>query len=207
MPLDSARLPRTATYLDTLPKGIESFKGCEVRSTVFEPHVRDFRRLAAEPDLPGPVADLLSGRLSETPWVPAVVFQVAYLVVRDLGFSDDDAFHRWLYDANQELFDKPLLRNLMKLVSPSLIVMGASKRWTAFHQGSELLPGAVETVDGRSVTLSRLKFPEGLFSHIFLVGLEHAFLAAVTAARAKDPTVKLSAIEPGLATFTASWRR
>lgn len=207
MPLDSARLPRTAAYLETLPQGLESFKACEVRNTVFEPHVRDFGRLGAEPDLPAPVAHLLSGRLSELPWAPAVVFQAAYLVVRDLGFSDDDTFHRWLYEANQQMFDKPLLRNLMKLVSPGLIVMGASKRWTAFHQGSELLPGAVETVDGRTVTLSRLKFPDGLFSHIFLVGLEHAFLAAVTAARAKDPRVRLSAVEPGVATFTASWRR
>ncbi|HEX7671686.1 MAG TPA: hypothetical protein VF395_18965, partial [Polyangiaceae bacterium] len=139
--------------------------------------------------------------------VPAVVFQVAYLVVRDLGFSDDDTFHRWLFDANQEMFDKPLLRNLMKLVSPSLVVMGASKRWAAFHRGSELFPGPVETVDGRTVTVTRLMFPDGLFSQVFLVGLEHAFLAAVTAARAKDPRVKLSAMEPGVATFTASWRR
>lgn len=207
MPLDSARLPRTSAYLESLPKGFESFKGCEVRNTVFEPHVRYFGRLGAEPDLPGPVSDLLSGRLSATPWVPAVVFQAAYLVVRDLGFADDDAFHRWVFEANQEMFDKPLLRNLMKLVSPSLIVMGASKRWTTFHQGSELFPGVMETVDGRSVTLSRLKYPEGVFSSVFLIGLEHAFLAAVTAARAKDPRVKLSAVEPGVATFAASWRK
>jgi hypothetical protein len=207
MPLDSTRLPRTAGYLETLPSGFESFKGCEIRSTVFEPHVRDFARLGAEPSLPGPVADLLAGRLSDRMWVPEVVFQAAYLVVRDLGFEDDDAFHRWLFAANQEMFDKPLLRSLMKLVSPNLIVMGAAKRWSAFHQGSALLPGAVETVDGRTVTVTRLKYPEGLFTRMFLVGLEHAFLAAVMAARTKDPRVELSAVEPGEATFTASWRR
>jgi hypothetical protein len=207
MPLDSALLPLAAAYLETLPQGLESFVGCAIRNTVFEPHVRDFSRLGAEPGLPEPIADLLSGRLSDRQWVPEVVFQASYLVVRDLAFRDDAAFHRWIFGSNQEMFDKPLIRNLMRLVSPSLIALGATKRWGSFHQGSELVPVSAETVDGRTVTVTQLRYPEGLFPRTFLVGLEHAFLAAIVAARAREPRVLLSAVETGQATFTASWRK
>ena len=207
MSVDSTRLPRTREYLEALPNGISSFRGCEVKSSVFEPHVRNFSHLAGEPDLPGPVAELLAGRLSDRPWVPEVWFHVAYLVVRDVGFQDDATFHRWLFEINEEMFDKPLLRNLMRLVSPGLVVMGAAKRWGAFHTGSELVPGAVTSAEGRNLAVTRLKYPEGLFHRAFLVGLESAFLAALMAARARDPRVELGAVEAGRATYTASWLR
>jgi hypothetical protein len=207
MRLDSALLPRTAEYVGTLPQGLRSFVGCDIRNILFEPHARDFSQFAAEPSLPEQVSDLLSGRLSDRRWVPEVVFQTASLVVRDLAFQDDATFYRWVFTTSQETFDKPLLRNLMKLVSPSLTVLGAAKRWGAFHRGSEAVPGSVETVNGRTVTAMELRYPEGLFPRMFLVGLEHAFLAAVMAARAKDARVELGAVETGQATFIASWRK
>lgn len=173
---------------------------------MFEPHVREFSRLATEPGLPEPVAELLSGRLSDRAWAPEVVFQAAYLVVRDLGFPDDAAFHRWLFRINEEMFDKPLLRNLMRLVSPGLVVLGAAKRWGTFHTGSELVPGNVTTADGRTTSITHLRYPEGLFDRTFLVGLEHAFLAALGMARAREPQVEIGAVEAGRAAFKASWR-
>jgi hypothetical protein len=207
MPLDSALLPRTAEYVGTLPHNLESFAGCDTRNTLFEAHVRDFSQCAAEPSLPAQLSDLLSGRLADRRWVPEVVFQAATLVVRDLAFQDDATFYRWIFATSQEMFDKPLLRTLMKLVSPSLTVLGAAKRWSAFHQGSEVFPGSVEIVNGRSMTTMALRYPEGLFPRTFLVGLEQAFLAALMAARAKDARVELGAVEPGQARFIASWRK
>lgn len=207
MPLDSDLLPRTAEYVRTLPQDLESFVGCDTRNTLFEVYARDFSQLATEPSLPRPVSDLLSGRLSDRRWVPEVVFQAASLVIRDLGFEDDAAFFRWIFTVSQEVFEKPLLRTLMKLVSPSLTVLGASKRWGAFHQGSEVFPGSVRAVNGRNETVMELRYPEGLFPRIFLVGLEQAFLAAIMAARGKEPRVELGAVVAGQATFIASWRK
>lgn len=207
MGLDPARFPRAAEYVESLPQGLESFSTCAARSTVFEPHVRDFSSLSGEPGLPQQVSNLLSGRLSAERWVPEVVFQTACLVVRDLAFEDDAALHRWIFTTSQEMFEKPLLRTLMKLVSPNLTVLGAAKRWSAFHQGTEAFPGTLKTVDARMQTSMDLRYPPGLFPHLFLVGIEQAFAAAIIAARARDATVGLDSVEPGHARFVASWLR
>jgi hypothetical protein len=139
--------------------------------------------------------------------VPEVVFQVASLVVRDVAFQDDATFYQWVFTTSQQTFEKPLVRTLMKLVSPSLTVLGATRRWSSFHLGSEVIPGSVETVDGRAATAMDLRYPEGLFPRMFLEGLKHAFLAAIMAARAKDARVELGAVAAGSATFIASWRK
>jgi hypothetical protein len=207
MALDPARLPRAAEYVSALPQELESFGQCGARSVLFEPLVRDFSRLATETSLPQQVSDLLSGRLSRQRRVPEVVFQTASLTIRDLAFADDAAFYRWIFTTSQETFDAPLVRNLMKLVSPSLTVLGATKRWSAFHEGTDAIPGATEVVNGRSETRVELRYPEGVFSRTFLGGLTQAFLAAIMAARAKEPRVELETVESGRSLYLASWAR
>jgi hypothetical protein len=202
-----ARLPRTAEYIASLPRALESFPGCEIRSTVFEAHVRDFGRYASEPGLPGPVADLLAGRLASTTWVPEVVFLSAYLVTRDLAFSDDAAFHGWMLRANQEMFERPLVRTLMRVLSPGLVVLGAAKRWSTFHRGTTLEYRAVTaTPGGRTECELDLSHPPGLFPPLFLVGIQQAFLAALIAARAREPRIELSAATPEKTTYVGSFR-
>ncbi|HVU03233.1 MAG TPA: hypothetical protein VHE30_15840 [Polyangiaceae bacterium] len=188
-----------------MPDGLRSFPGCSVRGTVLEPYVRDFKSLATEPSLPEAVADLFAGK-STAPWVAETTFQVAYLAVRDLAFRDDAAFHRWVFAVNAELLDGPLIRHLVRLVSPTLVVLGAAKRWSHFHQGSDLVPGKVEAVGGRTLARSELRYPIGLFTECFLAGLEQAFLAAVTKARGKEPKVVVLRTEPGRTTYEASFR-
>lgn len=207
MALDPARLPRAAEYVSTLPRGLESFAACSAHSVLFEPFVRDFSQLSTEPSLPAPVADLLSGRLSDRRWIPEVVFQTASLAVRDLGFPDDTAFYRWIFATSQETFETPLLRTLMKLISPSLTVLGAAKRWGAVHQGSDVVTMASRLVSGRSETTVELRYPDKLFSPTFLGSLNEVFLAALMAARAKDPLLEVRAVESGRATYVASWAK
>lgn len=205
MTLDPHRLPETCKYLASLPQGLESFPRCTVRDVALDAYVRDFSGLAGEPGLPGPVADLLRGSLQGT-WVSETVFQVANLVVRDLAFATDAAFSEWIFDANTELFDKPLLRSLMRLLSPMLIVIGASRRWGTFHQGSDLVAGRVARSGEREEASARLRYPAGLFAPLFLSSLEQVFLAALDASRAKDPRVELGAVAPTEAEYKVSWR-
>jgi hypothetical protein len=160
-----------------------------------------------DPGLPGPVRDLFAGRLADQPWISEVVFQVAFLAVRDVVMSDDAVYTRWVHDVSLELYDKPFLRGLMRLLSPHLVVLGAARRWEAFHRGSQLTSGAVTVEDGRATTIGTLRFPAGLFSPTFLVGLEGALLAGIAMARAKDPVVHLTgSATPGTAVYTLSWR-
>ncbi len=208
--LDPARLPRAAEYLASLPQGLRSFPGCRVRDITVEPYARAFGHLAGEPGLPPPVADLLSG-IGGGPWFPEVVFQVAHLVVRDRVFDDDASYFEWIFNANALIFDKPILRNLMRLVSPTLIVLGSAKRWAAFHDGSELTAERVVSLGDRGQTLAHLRHPTGLFPGVFLHGLEHVFMAALLASRAQQPQVKLARVDglsPGtsVATYEVSWK-
>jgi hypothetical protein len=173
---------------------------------MFEAYARDFGQLATEPSLPEPIADLLRGRLAGRVWVPETLFQAVHLVVRDLAFSDDPSFFRWVFETNAALFDKPLLRNLMRLLSPTLIVIGAARRWATFHQGSELTAGHVVRSDEGDETVARLRYPQGLFPIIFLEGLEHAFLAAISAARGKGARVKLGKVDLTEAEYRVTWR-
>jgi len=192
--LDPSRLPQASAYLASLPQGLESFPACRVRDIAVEPYANAFGALASEPGLPPFVADLLRGSGSRTSY-PEVAFQIAHLVVRDRAFGDDASFFEWQFHANTAVFDRPILRNLMRLVSPTLVVLGATKRWTAFHEGSELSTGRIVSTSERAETLAHLKFPGRLFSRLFLLGLEQAFLAALVASRAKDPRVKLGRVE------------
>jgi hypothetical protein len=192
--IDRARLPQTAAYFASLPNGLESFPSCRIRDIAVEPYANAFGSIASEPGLPPAVADLLRGSAKKSAY-PEVVFQVAHLVVRDLAFASDAAYFEWQFQANVSVFDRPILRNLMRLVSPTLVVLGATKRWTAFHEGTDLTAGRIASAGARSETLAYVKYPARLFSRLFLVGLEQAFLAALLASRAKDPRVKLGGIE------------
>jgi hypothetical protein len=218
--LDPARLPRAAEYLASLPQGLDSFPGCRVRDITVEPYASAFGHLAGEGGLPAPVADLLRG-IASGPWYPEVVFQVAHLVVRDRVFDDDASFFEWIFNANALVFEKPILRNLMRLVSPTLVVLGATKRWGTFHAGSELTAERLRATGERAETLAHLKHPAGVFSRVFLLGLERVFLASLLASRARDPQVKLGRVEPAgsvalgeglpntnlaIATYAVSWR-
>ena len=194
MTLDPVRLPHAAAYLAALPEGLASYPACRIRDIVIEPYASAFGALASEPGLPAPVADLLRGGNGKSSY-PEVVFQVAHLVVRDRAFGDDASFFEWQFHANTSVFDRPILRNLMRLVSPTLVVLGATKRWTAFHEGSELTAGRIVPAGERAQTQAHLKYPARLFSRLFLVGLEQAFLAALLASRAKDPRAKLDRVE------------
>jgi hypothetical protein len=205
--LDPRRFPRAAAYLASLPQGLESHPDCKIRDIVVEPYVRAFASIADEPGLPVPVADMLTGR-ARVPWHSEVLFQVVHLVVRDRGFTDDTPLLDWMQKANEEVFDKPILRNLMRLVSPTLIVLGATKRWSAFHTGSDLTADRVVESGGRAGATARLRHPPGLFSPLFLVTLERSFIAALTASRAREPQAKMMSADAdrGVTEYAFSWR-
>ncbi len=201
----ATRLPHVTAYLDALPGRPESFRSCEVRREVLDRYSQEFARLARDPGVPESAAKLLSGKTLDG-WVPEVDFQLAHLAVRDLAFTTDAAFHQWTFSMNKELFDKPLLRTLMRLLSPTLVILGASKRWHALHRGSTLTTGKVEESNGRVHTTARLTFPSGLFSRLFLEGLEHGFAAAVAGARGLETRVELQTIAEASADYRISFR-
>lgn len=202
--LDRTRFPSASAYLSGLPKGLDSFPECRVRVLVFEHIGRQYPELARDAP-PGPISDLLAGSLDSSNWVPEVVGQVANLMVRDACLPSDEAYCDWTYEMSLLSFGKPLLRQLMRLISPSLLVLGAAKRWSALHVGTELGTSSVHNLGERSEVAGQLRFPRGLFPELFLIGLCPAFRAALSLARGRAIRVELGARTEVSAEYVVSW--
>jgi hypothetical protein len=200
-----SEFPLTADYVDQLPDGLASLPDCRVRAAVFDAIWRDFPELGRR-ELPQPLSDLLRGKVPANAWISEVVGQVANLMVRDVGVKTDDEFLSWTHEVSRALFDKPVLRHLMKMMSPALVVMGAAKRWSAVHQGSTLEAAPVRTSGPRATTVGRLTYPAGLFPPLFFRGLTTAFEAALMGARGRAVQVELASVDVTAAEYLVSWQ-
>jgi hypothetical protein len=202
--LDPTRFPLASAYLENLPRGFDSFPQCRVRVLVFEPIGKEYPALGD--GLPaGPLSALLRGAISSNDWVPEVVGQIANLMLRDACLESDAEYFDWSYRASESAFDKPLVRNLMRLISPTLLVMGASRRWSTMHDGTQLESTPVVSAGDRMQTIGRLRFPDGIFPPLFLQGLTAAFSAALALARGRGIEVKLRDQTATSADYVVSW--
>jgi hypothetical protein len=94
----------------------------------------------------------------------------------------------------------------MQVFSTSLIVMGASKRWSTFHTGSTLQASPLKKREGRFHTTGTLTYPPHLFTGILLHQLSATYLAAFDANRSQEPRVTVEEKSPTEALFRASWK-
>jgi len=202
--LDPARFPLASVYFASLPRGFDSFPKCRVRVLVFEPIGKEYPTLGEGLE-PGPLSALLRGAIAPTDWVPEVVGQVANLMLRDACLASDAEYLDWSRRASESAFDKPLLRNLMRLISPTLLVMGAARRWSTLHDGTQLETTPVISAGDRWETIGRLRFPGGLFPPLFLEGLTAAFSAAMALARGRNIQVALRDQTANSADYVVSW--
>jgi hypothetical protein len=201
----SSRYPRARSYLKSLPQGFDSFPDCRARGEVFDDVRMHFPELGRDPMLPPVIAGFFKGEYANR-WMPEVVGQVVNLMIRDAALPTDDALLKWSYETSSRLFRDSPFRVLMKLVSPTLLVMGAAQRWSALHAGSTLESGKVERTEDGSATSGLLRFPAGLFPELFLRALAPAFQAAVENARARNVAVNLRRFSSTDAEYRITWR-
>ena len=126
---------------------------------------------------------------------------VARVLVRDVVLQSDEDMDRWSFDVAGAVFAKPVYRMLMYVLSPTLVLMGSTKRWSAFRRGSTL----TSRIDGNRGS-AELRFPKNLFPPIVLRGFGHAFRASLVAARANDPVIELVEATPELGRWTVTWK-
>jgi hypothetical protein len=202
--IDRAAFPQLSAYLDALPAGLESYPECRAHRSLLEGLVRDHGHVGRRSGLPPEVQRLLSESRGET-WMPEVHFQAVNLAIRDAAFHDDAGFADWSVAWSAELLDKPILKHLMRLMSPTLVVTGAAKRWKAIHVGSTLAARLVDAEGARARSLARLTFPERMFPELFLRVLVGVFQVAVSGARGKDTRVELLELGDAFADYETSW--
>jgi hypothetical protein len=119
----------------------------------------------------------------------------------------ESAYYEWSRTSAHDLYDRPLLRHLIKLLSPTLLVMGARSRWGAVRKGSSLSSGKVQKEGERVRTQVTLTHKEGVYVDVFFGGLVHAFEVALESSRGKNAKVSLLGRTPTTASYQLSWAR
>ncbi len=191
-----------ADYVASLPSGWSSFPTCQVPHAVFdmldEELAQRGRRRATD------MFAAVAGRpVPAQGWVPEIMLNAAFYLVRE-HFDDDVAFDRFNHEAAMSLYRKPLYRALMTVMSPTLIIMGMGKRWTAFRRGTELAVKHWKQGDTHQVE-AVLTHPAGLHTEESLGLLRVNLVVALQAARARRAAVRLTGHGPGEARYELSY--
>ena len=202
MTLDSKIYPRTSKYIASLPQGLDSHSQCRINNDVYAKLTTRYPTLC-QGDIPPEINEALSGE----GWSNEVCGVAVIYMLRDAVFESDEQLIQWGYDNSAELFDRPAYRMFMRLLSPSLVVLGASKRWQAFRTGTNLKAQPVKKMpDGRSETQSVLTAPPGVYGELVLRQFAASFKAALDLCRADDVTSEYLRSEGNEHYFRATWR-
>lgn len=189
--------PSVARYLALLPEGLASFPEAQAKGAILR-EVIDDRLYRIEPaSLPRELAALYRDPPTVSQWCPEVHFNALVLAVHDQYFAGADgeaAFDRWAYDRNRRMLDKPLYRILFSVASPSHLLHGVKRRWSAFRRGTEL---RVDSLDGTEGWLS-LTHPPHLVTDLEARGLAGALRAALELSGGRNVTTRLVKESPVL---------
>lgn len=199
----SGIFPSVRAYIERLPDGLASYPECLAKVAL----VRDIiesRPLDPDADhVPDEIRPMIASPPPLSSWVPEVHFVAAALTIfaRDFGASDYDAYETWICTSNMALFRKPLYRVLIALLSPERLLVGTSKRWSAFHKGTSL------TVVERTRGSARIDvaFPPHLYNHDMLRGMSAGLRAAVNVAGGRDVAIGIDDETPTSAQYWVRW--
>ena len=202
--MDLARYPRAAEYVRELPNGLQSYPECLVFAEGYDGARDLLNDRGTLGHLPRPVASWLAGETGKE-WFPEVIGVCAEMMVADV--LGDQPFIDWAYEDAMKILRGPIIRHLMRVISPTLVVMGAGSRWAATRKGTELRTEPVKRESDRVWTIAYLTFPEGLYPPFYLEILANSFRAGVNCARASGAKSELAFHGPGEARYIVSWDR
>ena len=156
MDFDPQLYPHTHKYVSALPDGLASYPQCQIKADVFRDVGKEFPTLIGNRKVPESIRDYLSGNNRDN-WQAEVIANAVTLTIRDLNFATDQDYLDWFRRYIGGVFDKPLYRIVMHVLSTTLVVMGATGRWSSFHRGSSLeITEPVKRVGDRLRTKGKL---------------------------------------------------
>jgi len=198
--LDPDSLPLSAAYVAALPQGLDSYPRCRVRATVTRLTVERFPQLLDHPGIGSAFRERLQGALAAGEWMSEAVGTAVRILTREVVFENDAQYFAWTFDIASEIFKRPVYKVLMYVVSPALVMLGATRRWNTFREGTKL----VANVHGSAGDIV-LNFPPRLYTPLVLEGFGHAFRASLVAARARNVRLALEDVQPESARWSAVW--
>jgi hypothetical protein len=137
-------------------------------------------------------------------WVPDVWLHVLYLASLEVCFAGPGGemeFEEWIYRRARQSLGGPLFGVLFLFLSPERVLVGASKRWSAFHRGTGLDTVAV----AKSTAKLRFTCPPGLMPNAALRALRAVIRAAGITAGARAVRVDLHEESPACTLLDVRW--
>jgi hypothetical protein len=201
---DLSRFPNAAKYLAALPKGLDSHPEAQVNSDVLDPLWEAFPDVVTRLSLPPELVAIATVR-QVGGWLPEVLGNCLLLACHDGLFKTTPDFMKWAYGCRAKVYDKAAYRLLMHVLSPTLLAMGAAKRWAAFHRGSTLTPHPVTREGPKTIVKGTLSYPLNLYTPLLLQYIGQAFTAAFAAGHASGITTEIASTTPTEALFISSW--
>jgi hypothetical protein len=192
--------PSFERYVSGLPGGLGAHPTAQAKGSVVRGLLEELTPELVRA-LPAALHPLALAPPLDSDWIPETHFCALVHAIAERRRLGGSELLAWFRARNRALFSSPLYRLLMEVATPEAMLRHAGKRWGIFHRGSTLeLDGYAD--DGVRVTL---KFPPGLFDATMLGVFGEAFAAALEAARAKGPVVKVEASGPSFARYLARW--
>jgi hypothetical protein len=192
--------PTVRSYLEGLPRGADSYPDCVAKGAVMRSVLDSLSFEDCMHRVPPAVAELLRHPPPVTSWVSEVHAVCVLMLARDRHFATDEAFLGWVKERNQALLHGPMYRVLMMVLSPSILVHGAERRWSAFHRGTKL---RVEMMGSHAE--ARFLFPVGMWNALMIRALSIVLEVVLEGSGAKNVRMGLTALGPGTASVVASW--
>jgi hypothetical protein len=201
-----AKTPYLEEYLATLPDGLSSFPQARLRGEILD-FVMDWLQEIEEP-LPAVLRDPVRyyrpfGRAAK--WVPEVLECAISLHIATVGYPTGQSWLDEVYRRQRKVYQTPLYRALLIMLSPTLLTMVATERWRAFRKGSELKMDRWTTTPTGRFTTATLRYPPGLHTELTLRSLGEMMVAAIDSCGAKETKYELTEEIKGEARFSMSY--
>lgn len=193
--------PTLAAYLALLPDGLDSYPDIRTRSTYNLLLRRCLGGHLTHSSLPGALVARLTEPWGTEDWIPTTIYAVLSALAKDKLWQTEPEFHAGMARNASIMYNSLFFRAIMKVLSPSLLLMGSAKRWGAFHQGTTL----TVVSQGKPGTVLDLSYPAPLFDMTTLQSLGAVFCAAASGAGARAPVARVVVTQPGSARFTLTW--
>lgn len=177
MDLDRRRFPTVALYLDRVG-GLHKHPSCEAKASVVRHVVDDYGLHAVTDGLPSMMLALLRQPPPANLWISEVLSEAMLCAAYDFAFTSRTEAVAATVQRNLRMFQSPMYRALMVVMTPRMLLRATGPRWSAFHRGTTLQ--LVSGTEHEAVAV--LSFPP----HVFIPenpidvrgGLEAALLAS-----------------------------
>ncbi|MFK7988574.1 MAG: hypothetical protein AB8I08_21320 [Sandaracinaceae bacterium] len=190
------------TYLAGLPEGMSSFPDCVVKANVLDEVLAWL--VEVEAGVPPSLAPAVARVSSD--WVPETLINALSLHIADVGYPTGESWVNSVYRRQRALYQTPLYRAVMVVLSPTLLMMGAADRWKAYRRGTALKVDRWQNSAHRRETIGSIRHPAGLYAELNLQSLGQAFLAAVDSCGARDAEVEIIEYAGDATRFRLSYR-